>query len=206
MKMLKPIFFASCLSLAFFQSGCNDDEKTPAEPKDSANVSESENQPDSNEPPEKKVFVLSNGSRIAFTGTKGEETIEGSFSNFVGKFELLGGSPRQEWKKFHHRRICLRSFAGDQEFSDKLKGADFFDVEKFPIARFQLRNAVPGEVNIFEVSGILDLHGVGKKISFPAKITMTGKQTLMDFSADISLNRKGLRPRLFRRHRWIDSG
>lgn len=55
-----------------------------------------------------------------------------------------------------------------------LKSPDFFDVAKFPKAEFTLtkfEKAAQGE-STHTVSGQLNLHGVTKAISFPAKVEM----------------------------------
>jgi polyisoprenoid-binding protein YceI len=71
-----------------------------------------------------------------------------------------------------------------------LKTPDFFDVQKFPTARFVSTAVKPGGQNgaTHTITGNLELHGVTKSISFPAMIHMTGD--LVHATAEFVINRK----------------
>src|SRR5258708_12640009 len=73
--------------------------------------------------------------------------------------------------------------------SDHLKTADFFDVQKFPKATFtstQIKAA--GGSNAYQITGILDLHGVKKTITFPATIKVDADS--VSVNSEFSINRK----------------
>lgn len=67
-----------------------------------------------------------------------------------------------------------------------LKSADFFDVEKYPVATFEISKIEPVVDNNYMISGNLSLKGVAKEITFPGKITVsvTGAEAEAEFSID----------------------
>jgi len=71
-----------------------------------------------------------------------------------------------------------------------LKSPDFFDAEKFPKAKFTSTAIKAGGENgaTHTVSGNLELHGVAKGITFPAKIKVDADQVSVD--AEFAINRK----------------
>ncbi|WP_374464510.1 YceI family protein [Chryseobacterium sp.] len=94
--------------------------------------------------------------------------------------------------------IDMRSLmAGDVSDEDQikltndLKSSNFFEVKKFPIAKFHLTKIIPlanSEYNS-TVYGDLTLKGVRKTISFPANVYVTQFTTSIE-SAKFSLNRR----------------
>lgn len=79
----------------------------------------------------------------------------------------------------------------DEKLTGHLKSPDFFDVEKFPKASFTssaiAEKAGDGGVT-HEISGELDLHGVKKAITFPAKLKV--ESTAASGEAEFTINRK----------------
>ncbi|WP_291721404.1 YceI family protein [Bernardetia sp.] len=72
-----------------------------------------------------------------------------------------------------------------QKLEAHLKSADFFDVEKFPLARLEILNVeAKGEEN-YEVKANLTIKNVTKQISFPAKIKMQNNQVIADLELTI---------------------
>lgn len=61
-------------------------------------------------------------------------------------------------------------YSDNEKLTKHLKSADFFDVEKYPTSTFETTKLEKGEGEAYTVTGILDLHGVKKEITFPAKI------------------------------------
>jgi polyisoprenoid-binding protein YceI len=79
----------------------------------------------------------------------------------------------------------------DQEkLTGHLKSGDFFDVEKFPKATFTSTEIKPGGAGgaTHTITGNLELHGVKKSISFPAKVTVDASAVKAD--AEFVINRK----------------
>jgi polyisoprenoid-binding protein YceI len=71
-----------------------------------------------------------------------------------------------------------------------LKTPDFFDVDKYPRARFVSTSIGPGGDNgaTHTVRGNLELHGVTKAITFPATIRVEGDE--VDADAEFAIDRK----------------
>lgn len=94
--------------------------------------------------------------------------------------------------------IDMRSLmAGDVSEEDQikltndLKSSNFFDVKKFPIAKFHLTKIIPLANSEFNstVYGDVTIKGVRKTISFPANVYIT-QFTVVIESAKFSLNRR----------------
>ena len=74
--------------------------------------------------------------------------------------------------------IDAASINTDNEARDKhLRGADFFDVEKFPTITFKSTSVKEVEKGKLQVTGDLTMHGVTKSITFP--ITNAGTRAGM---------------------------
>lgn len=93
-------------------------------------------------------------------------------SNGVAEFEgdkLVGGT-----FMFDINSIACTDIPADDEANGKLighlKGADFFDAEKFATAAFEITK-VEGD----NVSGNLTMKGIKKNVTFPATVTVTGE-------------------------------
>lgn len=66
---------------------------------------------------------------------------------------------------------------GGDKLVGHLKSADFFDVEKFPMAQFEVTNvqaATDMEGITHKITGNLTLKGVSKSITIPANVSMDG--------------------------------
>lgn len=127
-------------------------------------------------------------SKIEFVGAKVTGKHEGSFPNFSGTITVPDG---QIDKATFSTEIDLASLVTDNEkLTGHLKSPDFFDVEKFPKARFTTtslkRSTEPGRTHV--VTGNLELHGVTKSVSFPA--TIDAANDTVKASAEFAINRK----------------
>ena len=135
------------------------------------------------------------------TATKVEWVAAKVTKDHKGGFEAVTGKARYDASGALvgiDAEIDTRSVTSDTEKLTKhLKSPDFFDVEKFPKATFTTTKIEPGgEGGTHTVTGVLDLHGVKKEISFPATIktengvtTATSEFTLKRF--DFGINYKG---------------
>lgn len=79
----------------------------------------------------------------------------------------------------------------DKEWNGKLvghlKADDFFGVDKFPTAKFELTKTVQKEGTNYDVTGKLTIKGITEEITFPAVITMNEKAVVT--VAKITVNR-----------------
>lgn len=109
-------------------------------------------------------------SSIGFVGAKITGDHKGDFKTFTGEATVAGTVPQSV--KFSIETGSVTSDAED--LTTHLKSPDFFDVAKFPKAEFsstKVEAKAAGDAN-YEITGDLDLHGVKKSITFPAKITV----------------------------------
>lgn len=135
------------------------------------------------------TYAFSNdGSELTYVGAKVTRKHDGGFEAFRGKIQLVENEPT---KGSVEVEIDTASITSDEEkLTGHLKSEDFFHVEKFPKAKFVSTAIVAGgpEGATHTVTGNLDLHGVTKSITFPAKIRPSGET--VDADAEFAINRK----------------
>lgn len=132
------------------------------------------------------AFELEDDSRVDFTGAKVTGKHDGGFKDVSGTIELEGDDIESARVSI---RIGMESLWTDTDkLTGHLKSPDFFDVDKFPEATFIStkieKNNEEGATHT--LTGNLDLHGVEKSISFPAKIKVgdDGVSATGEFSID----------------------
>ena len=180
MKKLNLAFLV-VLPVTIFVSGC-------ADPADKVHKSAA-SEPATNSAPEQTVagkeYVIRAGdSTIGFVGSKVTGKHDGGFKNFAGTINVadgkIVGSPEI--------KINMNTTWSDNEkLTGHLKSSDFFDVEKYPVSTFTV-TSITAAGGPHQVTGNLELHGVTKSISFPAKIEITDE--VVTVNADFAINRK----------------
>jgi polyisoprenoid-binding protein YceI len=111
-------------------------------------------------------------SKVGFIGAKVTADHPGSFSDISGSAKVAEG-------KLTTLEVVVETkslTAEPVDLQTHLTGADFFDVEKFPQAKFSMLEVSekPGEGGAtHELAGNLEMHGQTKKVTFPATITIT---------------------------------
>ncbi|NJL11932.1 MAG: YceI family protein [Microscillaceae bacterium] len=169
-------------------------------------------------------------SQITWVGTKPVGRHNGSFAIKEGAVKVEGEQIVGGSFVIDINTLTVLDIPADDEGNGKLKGhllsGDFFEAEKFPTAKFEITKVeayqapeggekeVSKEESEFKlanpthtVSGNLELKGVSKNITFPAKISIAeGKLTAeakfninrkdwqMSYGADESLGDKFIRP------------
>jgi polyisoprenoid-binding protein YceI len=136
-----------------------------------------------------KYLITPQNSKIEFVGSKVTGSEHGSFADFSGEIEYLGAPEKSRVSI----TIKAASVTTDSAGLDKhLRTADFFDVEKYPEARFvstEIKAGGPPDKGASHtVTGNLTLHGVTKAITFPATINVTPDAATVESS--FSINRK----------------
>lgn len=135
-----------------------------------------------------KLTFSSTGSKIEFVGAKVTGKHPGGFGAFTGTIALVDGNPEKSTVTVE---IDANSLTSDSDkLTGHLKAPDFFDVEKFPKARFTSTAIKAGGEGgaSHTVTGNLELHGVTKSVTFPATIRVSGDGA--DVDADLAINRK----------------
>ena len=131
-----------------------------------------------------KSFVINEGSKIEFTGSKVTGSHVGGFKVFTGSFSVADG---QLVPAAQTIEIDMKSTWSDNEkLTGHLTGPDFFSVEEYPTSTFAITAVEPADSGS-TVTGNLTLHGVTKSISFPADIQITDEEVTL--KAEFSIKR-----------------
>jgi polyisoprenoid-binding protein YceI len=174
------------LAVAAFTCSCAD----PAANKPKASTGNATSVSESPKPGGTESLVISpENSKVEFVASKVTRSHNGSFKQFSGKIDLAPGSIPDSRVSIDIDTASV--VADDPDLTAHLKTPDFFDASRFPKATFVSTKIEPingGDGNTFNVTGNLELHGVKKSITFPAKIQVTPDSVTVD--ADFAINRK----------------
>jgi len=134
-----------------------------------------------------KYLITPQNSKIEFVGSKVTGHHNGSFGDFSGEIDHTG-NPETSRVSITIKTDSITTDTPD--LTKHLKTADFFDVAKFPEAKFVSTAIKPGGENgaTHTVTGNLTLHGVTKAVTFPATINVTPDAATVESS--FSINRK----------------
>lgn len=127
-------------------------------------------------------------STIGFTGSKVTGSHDGGFSQWRGVLEL-----DREHLSASALTVTIDMgsvFTDEDDLTEHLRSADFFDVERFPTATFTSSRITEGGEGdaTHTITGDLTLHGVTKTISFPAKVNIT--DGAIEATSEFSINRR----------------
>lgn len=131
------------------------------------------------------IYTLSEDSTIEFVGSKVTGSHDGGFHSFEGEISLVGGTA--EGSSVHVVIDTTSLWSDNDDLTGHLKSADFFEVETYPTATFTSTEVTLREDGTYTLTGNLDLHGVTKKISFPAAIVVTDEG--ISATAEFSIKR-----------------
>lgn len=137
--------------------------------------------------PSKPLASLSidpSNSKVEFVGAKVTASHPGGFTDFSGKLDL--GDPLEQ-SRIEITIQTASLYADKDKLTKHLKSPDFFDVAQFPTAVFR-STEIKKEGEGHLISGDLTLHGVTKRISFPASVAVTEAQ--VSANSEFSIDRK----------------
>jgi len=123
-------------------------------------------------------------SKVEFVGAKVTASHPGGFTDFSGKLDL--GDPLEQ-SRIEITIQTASLYADKDKLTKHLKSPDFFDVAQFPTALFR-STEIKKEGEGHLISGDLTLHGVTKRISFPASVAVTEAQ--VSANSEFSIDRK----------------
>jgi len=159
----------------------------PAADKPKAVVGEATNTSSASPVAGEKYLITSENSKIEFIGAKVTGHHNGSFKKFSGTIDYAG--------QIEKSRVSITIDSGSLEtdtpdLTKHLKTADFFDVAKYPDAKFESTAIKPGGEKgaSHTVTGNLTLHGVTKSVTFPATITVN--PGVINVESSFAINRK----------------
>ena len=159
----------------------------PAADKPKAVVGEATNTSSASPVAGEKYLITTENSQIEFIGAKVTGHHNGSFKKFSGTIDYAG----QIEKSRVSITIDSSSLETDTpDLTKHLKTADFFDVAKYPEARFESTEIKPGGEKgaSHTVTGNLTLHGLTKSVTFPATITVS--PGVITVESSFAINRK----------------
>lgn len=186
-KLLFPI------AAIFLLAACNNSEEKHAATTDTQTVSVSMGD----------AYQTDSSSILTWTGSKPTGTHTGTFKLKEGVLNITEGKLTGGSFTIDINSLTNVDLASDAENKGKIEGhlksPDFFDVAKFPVARFEITSvkpfaavtdssaakAIEGATNI--ISGNLTLKDSTKNLSFPARVTI-GNGTAAA-SAEFSIDR-----------------
>lgn len=135
------------------------------------------------------TFTFDQGrSSVEFAAAKLTRRHAGKLGRFRGSLQLVG---RDATTGTVSIVVDVGSLSADDERLTKhLKSPDFLDVERFPQARFTSTSIQAGGADgaTHTVTGNLELHGVTKPITFPARIKAMSEA--VEVTAEFSILRK----------------
>ena len=171
------------LSGLIFFTACND----PAADKTKAKTGEAAQVASPAAAQGQKYLITPQNSKIEFVGSKVTGHHNGSFGDFSGEIDHTG-NPETSRVSITIKTDSITTDTPD--LTKHLKTADFFDVAKFPEAKFVSTAIKTGGENgaTHTVTGNLTLHGVTKAVTFPATINVTPDAATVESS--FSINRK----------------
>jgi len=127
-------------------------------------------------------------SSLGFVGSKVTGSHEGGFKTYTA--EVTPGHDGVEGGRVMVSIDVGSMFTDAEDLTTHLKSADFFDAAKYPKATFESTEIKAGGEDgaTHTVVGTLDLHGVKKKITFPATIVESDEKISVD--SEFSIDRK----------------
>jgi polyisoprenoid-binding protein YceI len=175
------------LTLGLVVSGCKDPgaKVTPALV-EAPSETKAEPAP-SGEPAAKAAAFLAinpSNSKIEFVGAKVTRSHDGGFTDFSGKVDLADPI---EQSRVEVTIQTASLYADEEKLTKHLKSPDFFDVDRFPTATFR-STEIKKEAKGHTITGDLTLHGVTKRVSFPATIEVI--DGAINANAEFSINRQ----------------
>jgi polyisoprenoid-binding protein YceI len=182
--MLRPIATVSILLTVLLVSSCSD----PASDKSRAVTTNAA--PTTSSAPSaqgEKYRITPENSKITFVGSKVTGSHNGSFEKFAGTIDYNG---KVETSKVTITIESASVKTDDDGLTKHLQTPDFFDVAKYPEAKFESTEIKAGgdKGASHTVTGNLTLHGVTKSITFPATIVVASDAITVD--STFSINRK----------------
>jgi polyisoprenoid-binding protein YceI len=181
---MKKLFFAALVAAAFTACNGNTEAKVETIEKQTAAVAEG------------TVYTVDSTSNISWTGSKPTGKHTGTFTITRGDLSVKDGALTGGTFTIDINSLNNEDLAGDAESKGKLEGhlksPDFFDVAKYPTAKFEITGV---DVNTDStkkdvthiIKGNLTLKDSTKNVAIPARVTIDAKTIAA--SADFSIDR-----------------
>jgi polyisoprenoid-binding protein YceI len=113
-------------------------------------------------------------------------TVEGKFSNYDGAIHVADSFDKSDVTA----KVELKSIdTGVKQRDEHLRGADFFNVVKYPTMTFK-STSISGSPESFQMTGDLTIKGVTKKVTFDGKYNGSATDPYGNFRAGFSAKAK----------------
>jgi polyisoprenoid-binding protein YceI len=139
------------------------------------------------------TFMIDKGhSEVGFQIRHMMSKVRGRFTDFEGRIEVDHAKPAASSVELTIQATSIDTANANRD--QDLRGADFFDVEKYPTITFKSTRMTPKGKDAYDVTGTLTMRGVSKEITLP--VTFLGfmkNQRGVDsagFETAVTLNRK----------------
>ena len=107
-------------------------------------------------------------SRIGFSGTQTGEMFQGQFGVVLATIDFDPANPEAGRALIDIDLATAKT--GDSQRDEALPGEDWFDIARFPKARFEAKRFTSKGANAYEVTGTLCLRGVCRDLVLPFKL------------------------------------
>ena len=178
-------FLIAAFAVTLMAPACSD--PTANKPAAKVEPAKPEVKPDAPKTAMMTYDINNTNSKVDFVGAKITATHPGSFGTFSGTIVV---NDKAAEKATITVDIDVKSMkTDDDKLTGHLMSPDFFDAEKFPKANFTSTEIKAGGENgaTHTITGNLDMHGVKKSITFPAKVTISDTEATA--TAEFSIQR-----------------
>jgi polyisoprenoid-binding protein YceI len=140
-----------------------------------------------------ETFVIDKGhSEVGFQIRHMMTRVRGRFTDFTGRIEVDRAKPQASTVELTIQATSIDT--ANENRDQDLRGADFFDVEKYPTITFKSTRMTPRGKDAYDVTGTLTMRGVSKEITLPVSFlgfmkNQRGTETA-GFETALTLNRK----------------
>ncbi len=144
-------------------------------------------------PIQAETFAIDAGhSEVGFQVRHLVSQTRGRFNDFAGTIDLDPKNLANSSVDFKIKTTSIDTNVADRD--KHLRGADFFDAEKYPEITFKSKSIKAAGNDTYNVTGTLNMHGVSKDITLPVTYLGQAKDpwgnTRAGFEATTTLNRK----------------
>jgi len=137
--------------------------------------------------------ITPNNTKIEFIGTKPDGKHNGGFKSFSGSIQPPDADITKTTITVQIDTDSLYTDT-DPKLGNHLRSPDFFEVKKYPEAKFVSKEikAEKKDGNTHTITGDLTLHGTTKTITIPAKVGETAETLTLDSSFAIDRTEFGI--------------
>jgi polyisoprenoid-binding protein YceI len=114
--------------------------------------------------------------------------LSGKFDDYSGTININKARPAASTVEFRIKAASINT--GEADRDKHLRGADFFDADKFPEIVFKSTRVVAAGKDQYKVTGNLTMHGVTKTITIPVNVLGFAKDPWGNDKAGFELTTK----------------